>query len=257
MVQDYLKPLEGLPALTSEPVGHRLPFAPPNLSFGATGTETLAIGRQEAGYFLDYIPTAAHPTGRDLGWLVTAKLARINPAGRVLERVDFKRVRGLRFHRRHKLAFGLSPEPALYRLEVVFRNSSGKRLGRYGRYLRVMAPQPGPHFTLFQTAYRPGETVAPRLENEGVSWLFYGLGYVIEAFDGSNWVPTSLGPKVFLAIGLISGPGETASCWRFTIPAGATPGRYRLLTSIDIYDEPSHREPAEKAFLAAEFEVVP
>jgi len=257
MVQDYLKPLEDLPSLTSEPVGQQPPFAPHDLSFGTTGPETLVIGKQKVGYFLDYRPTVAQPTGKDLDWLVTAKLARINSSGRVLESGGFKRVRGLRFHRRHTLAFELSSEPALYRLEVVFRNSAGKRLGHYGRYLRVLEPQPGPHLTLLQSTYRPGETVAPRLENEGPNWLFYGLGYGIEEFDGSNWVPTSLGPKAFLLIGLISSPGETASCWRFTIPADIAPGKYRLRTSIDIYKEPSRREPRESAYLTAEFEVVP
>jgi hypothetical protein len=256
-VHDYLRPLEGLPSLTSEPVGQQVPFAPHDLSFGVSGPDTLAIGKQKVGYYLDYTPTATHPTSRDLGWLVTAKLTRINSAGRMLERVGFKRVRGLRSHRKYILAFELSSEPALYRLEVVFRNSSGKRLGRYGRYLRVLEPQAGPHLTLFQSAYRPGETVAPRLENEGTGWLFYGLGYRIEEFNGSDWVPTSLGPKAFLLIGLSSGPGETASCWRFTIPADTASGQYRLLTSIDVSKEPSLREPAEKTFLTAEFEVVP
>ncbi len=255
-VHDYLKPLDGLPSLTSEPVGERVPFAPHHLSFGATGPNTLAIGKQKAGYYLDYRPKAAHPNKRDLGWLVTAKLTRINSAGRVLESVGFKRVRGLRSHRRYTLAFELSSEPALYRLEVVFRNSSGKRLGRYGRYLRVLEPQAGPHLTLFQSTYRPGETVAPRLENEGTGWLSYGLGYGIEEFNGSGWAPTSLGPKVFLLIGLSSGPGKTASCWRFTIPADTAPGRYRLLTSIEVYKDASDRELVEKTSLSAEFEVV-
>ncbi len=262
VVHNYLKPLEGLPSLRTEPTRQRLPFGPGNLFFGTNGQGPLIVddpqvGSQEVGYFLDYTPTNPQPTGKYLGWLVTAKLDRVDSTGRVRESAGFKQVRGLRFRSSHTLSFELSEEPALYRLEVVFRNDSGKRLGRFGRYLRVLESHPEERLTLLQSAYRPGETVVPRLENEGTDRLSYGLGYSIEQFDGAAWVPTSLGPKFFLAIGLDSFPGEAASCWEFTVPIDTPPGRYRFRTSADAYKTTARQERPERSSLTAEFEVVP
>jgi hypothetical protein len=261
VVHNYLKPLEGLAPLRTEPAEQRLPFAPRNLFFGISGPGPLIVadrkaGTQEVGYFLDYSPTAPHPTGKYLNWLVTAKLDRINSSGRVLKSVGFEQVRGLRFRRSHALSFVLSAEPALFRLEVVFRNGAGERLGRYGRYLRVVESHSEERLTLSQSSYGPGETMAPRLENEGTDRLNYGLGYEIAEFDGVDWAPTSLGPKLFLPIGVDSFPGEAASCWRFTIPAGTPPGKYQFRTSADIYETSATRERPRRLFLNAEFEVV-
>jgi len=262
IIHDYLKPLKELPTLRGEPTKQQLPFAPRNLFFGPIGQGALIVsnstaGKQEVGYFLDYTPTSPHPTGRHLNWVVTAKLSRIDSTGRVLQRIGFKQVRGIRFHSSHVLSFELSEEPALYRLEVVFRDGSGKRLGRFGRYLRAVESHSDVRFTLAQSAYHAGETVLPRLENEGTDRLLYGLGYSIEQFDGVNWTPTSLGPKIFLAIGLASSPGEAVSCWGFKIPAETSPGKYRLSTSADVYETTARDERSTRVPLNAEFEVVP
>lgn len=262
VVHDYLKPLKELPALRGEPAKQQLPFAPRNLFFGSIGQGALIVGnstagKQEVGYFLDYTPTSPHPTGRYLNWLVTAKLNRIDSTGRVLQGIGFKQVRGIRFHSSHALSFELSEEPALYRLEVVFRNSAGKRLGRFGRYLRAVESHSDVRFTLAQSAYHSGETVSPRLENEGTDRLLYGLAYRIEQFDGASWIPTSLGPKFFLAIGLSSSPGEAASCWGFRVSAETPAGKYRLSTSTDVYETTARDERAKQMPLNAEFEVVP
>lgn len=256
-VRNYEKPLEALPPLRPGPVDERLPFGPRNLFFGPIGDGPVAVGSQQVGYSLTYSRSTPRPTGKKLGWLVTAKLDRIDAKGRALERLAFKQVDGLRLPSKHTLAFRISAEPALYRIEVVFRDGSGKRLGRYGKYLLIIEQQSGARLNLLQSSYRPGETVVPRLENEGTDTLFYGLGYVIEEFDGVEWVPTSLGPKFFLLIGLSSSPGEAASCWRFTVPAETPPGKYRFRLSIDVYKEPSRRESPEHSSLTAEFEVVP
>jgi hypothetical protein len=188
---------------------------------------------------------------------VTAKLDRVNSAGRVRGSAGFKQVRGLHFRSSHTLAFELPEEPALYRLEVVFRDHSGKRLGRFGRNLRVLKSHSDEQLTLLQSAYQAGETVAPRLENEGTDRLLLGLGYGIEEFDGTDWVATSLGPEFFLLIGLSSFPGEAASCWKFTIPMDTAPGRYRFQTSADIYKTTGRKERPEHSSLTVEFEVVP
>jgi hypothetical protein len=257
VIHNYEKPLEAMPPIRASPERERLPFGPGNLFFGTIGIGPVAVGSQEVGYAMTYSRTAPHPTGSKLGWLVTAKLDRVDATRRVTEPVAFEQVDGVRFPSKHQLAFKVSSKPALYRIEAVFRDGSGKRLGRYGRYLRVVQMHSEKRLALPQTSYRVGETVAPRLENEGTDTLFYGLGYAVDKFDGINWAPTSLGPEAFLLIGLYSFPGEAASCWPFTVPAEAQAGEYRLRLSVTTYKALPIRKRPHASFLTAEFEVEP
>lgn len=256
-VHNYEKPLEGMPPVRPSPETQKLPFGPGNIFFGSRGPGPLAIGSEEVGYSLDYTRIATHPSGKRLDWLVIAKLDQVDAEGHVQKRVAFDQVNGLRFPSKHTLAFPLSARPALYRLEVVFRDGSGQRLGRYGEYVRVMRSRPEAHLVLSQSAFRPGELVAPRLENKGTDRLFYGLGYSIEEFDGTGWSRASISPTgAVLLIGLWSGPGEAASCWRFVVPTDAAPGKYRFVLSVDAY-RGAAREHSEKLALSSEFEILP
>lgn len=255
-VHNYEKPLESMPPIRQGPTTQKLPFGPANVFFGSVGPGPLAIGSEEVGYFLDYTRIATHPKGKRLDWLVTAKLDRVDTEGHTQESVAFEKVGGLRFPSEHTLAFVLSAKPALYRVEIVFRDGSGQLLGRYGEYVRVMLPHPESRLTLPQSAYRPGEVVAPRLENMGTDRLLYGLGYSIEKFDGTGWSRASISPTgAVLLIGLGSGPGEAASCWSFAVPSGAPPGQYRFLLSADAY-RGDRREHPEKLALSTEFEIL-
>jgi hypothetical protein len=120
-------------------------------------------------------------------------------------------------------------KPALYRLEITFSDLSGKRLARYGEYLRVLEPKLDARLTLNGTTFKPGERVTARLNNYGTTTLSFGLDRSIDFFDGASWVsaPNSAQGPV-LAIGLGLGPGGSAECWGFTIPPEEPPGEYRF-----------------------------
>ena len=254
-VRNYEQPLERMPPIRKVPARQKLPFGPGNISFGQQSSGPLVVGSEEVGYFLDYTRTTAHPNGKRLNWLVTAKLDRVDAEGQALESIAFRQLDGLRFPSKRTLSFPLSSRPALYRLEIVFRDRSGQRLGRYGEYMRVMRPDSESRLTLPHVAFHPGEVVAPTLVNEGTDRLSYGLAYAIEEFDGTGWSRAPLGQMFFLAIGLGSGPGVAASCWSFSVPSGATPGKYRFVVSADAYRSDSSNP--EKRTLTAEFEILP
>jgi hypothetical protein len=256
VVHDYEKPLKRLPSLRSVPTSEHLPFAPRNLFFYRVGRGALLLGGGEVGYSL-YLESAAQPGGRAIGWLVTAKLSEIDLRGHKVARSRWRRLRVLESPYSQRLAFRVSKEPALYRLEIVFRAKSGKKLARYGEYFRVVESKIDARLELPTTIFRPGRIVAPKLVNRGTEPLFYGLSYAIEAFDGARWAPAKISPTgPVLAIGISSGPGEWASCWRFSIPPDATPGLYRFVWSGDAgrNGELNGRNPLT---LTAEFEILP
>jgi hypothetical protein len=160
-------------------------------------------------------------------------------------------------HERRRFPFRLSGKPSLYRFEIEFLNWAGKRIGRFGRYLRVLRPRRDARLALNPTSFRPGDTVAPRLENFGTESLLYGLGYSIESYDGAAWARSPIDrPRPIPLIGLRTGPGEAASCWDFTIPSDAPPGLYRFVWSGRASREtiPGHDG---RLKLTAEFQVLP
>lgn len=231
VVHDYEKSLKRLPSLRSAPSSEHLPFAPRNLFFYRVGHGPLLMGGGEVGYSL-YLESARHPGGQAAGWLVTAKLAEVDHQGRNVAKSRWRRLRIANSPFSQRLAFRVSREPALYRLEIVFRNRSGKKLARYGEYFRVLESEIDANLVLPTTVFRPGELVVPRLVNRGTEPLFYGLHYTIESFDGTQWVTAKITPTgPVLAIGISSGPGEWASCWQFRIPPDAAPGLYRFVWS--------------------------
>jgi hypothetical protein len=255
-VRNYMKPLEAMPKLPAAPLTDRLPFGPRNVFFSRIGQGPLVIGGDEIGFGLDYSEIATKPTGRRLAWIVTAKLSRAI-AGNDWEAIDSRQLRGLSFPSGHGLSFVVSGKPAIYRIEVVFRNGSGEKLGRYGQYFRVLRSTLDAQLTLDKRAFYPGEIVAPWLDNYGTEPLFYGLAYSIESFNGSGWERASIAPSgIVPLIGLWSGPGESASCWRFTVPADAPPGLYRFVWNGNVTRAGSipQRRPLT---LTTEFEILP
>ncbi len=148
-------------------------------------------------------------------------------------------------------------EPGIYRLEVVFRDGSGKRIGRFGEYVRVLHPHLDARLSLNGTAFRPDETVDPRLENYGAALLSFGfLGAYYEYFDGSTWMESSFGNGPVLAIGLAAGPGESAACWDTKIPPGTPAGLYRFNLRVD-YSLEDRGLQSKELILSSDFQVLP
>lgn len=252
---DYMKPLERMPPLRHGPKTQRLPFGPGNVSFIRSGSQLVA-GGEKVGFHLDYTRSARHRTSQPLNWLVTAKLMEVDSSGRPRGPTAYKQLDGLRFPTRATLDFSLPGRPAFYRLEIVFRNGAGTKLARYGEYLRALSPGLEAHLTLEEHTFRPGDTVEPWLENPSPYWLFYGLAYSIERFEGESWSRASIGPHGLVPlIGIWGAPGAKASCWTFQIPTEAEPGLYRFVLAAHstMYGRPAQRK---RLTLTAEFEIV-
>lgn len=258
VVHNYLKPLEEMPALRSVPVTGSLPFGPAGLFIGERAVGPVVAGKTLAGFSLSFGSRMEAPSPR-LGWTVVARLVRVARRERVRRLLEKRTARLARMNpgERRRFSFRVSGKPSLYRLEIEFRNREGRRIGRFGEYLRVLGPNRKARLALKGTSFRRGETVSPRLENYGTETLLYGLDYSIQFHDGTEWARSpSFPPQPVLRIGLRTGPGETAACWKVTIPEDAPPGRYRFVWSGRASGGAIPRR-AVPLTLATEFRVLP
>ena len=242
VLHDYLKALDRLPPLRW-PKHERLGFAPmlrlislPQL-LSPSGFQSPQVG---------FRLFAKRRSPAYSGWTVTATLTRVRWNGRVLERVARANVD---LGTSHGKTFVVGQEPGAYRLTIDFRSDTGKRLGSFGRYFRIVQPNPTYRFALNATAYRPEQTVFGRIENVGSNRLAYGGDYSIERREeDGTWVhaPEHVPlPETFELYGLPA--GTTSWCAQFWIPPGMPAGRYRMVKYLSTqYD-----------WVFAEFEVLP
>ena len=87
----------------------------------------------------------------------------------------------------NRFSFSVSAKPALYRIEIIFQDGHGKRLGRYGEYLRVVRPNEDARLVVTPSSLIPGETVHARVENFGTDAVSYGEGSRIERYGDAGW----------------------------------------------------------------------
>lgn len=240
VVRDYSKPLQGLPHLPRNPPTAHLPFGPARV-FLNHRAGPLFVGGGEVGYSLSFSPyRPGHHLSPLLNWVVEARYVQVDRRGRAI------RVRGRIMHRLKRLRSSQgrpssvvnflfkAGRPALYRLEITFSEPSGKRLARFGEYLRVLRPALDVRLSLNGTAYGPGERVLARLDNYGTTSLSFGLFRTIEYFDGASWGPAPNSSQTAVLLPLLwAGPGASAQCWGFTIPAGEPQGLYRMIVHAD------------------------
>jgi hypothetical protein len=258
VVRNYMKPLEAMPRLPEVPSTNELPFGPAGLFLSERAVGPIVSGSSLAGFALSFGSPALTPSPR-LDWTVAARLVRVARRERARRTIARRiaLVKRIGSHGIRRFSFRLPARPSLYRLEIEFRNRAARRIGRFGRYVRVLRPRRDARLILKTTSYRPGEAVSPVLENRGTESLLYGLAYSIESYDGAGWARSPIDrPRPVPLIGLRTGPGETASCWSFTIPLDAPPGLYRFAWSGMTSREtiPARNGRLE---LNAEFQVVP
>ncbi len=143
----------------------------------------------------------------------------------------------------------------MYRLTVVFQSKSGRKLGGYGFYSRVVAVTKHARLSLDSDTYVPETTVFGRLENFGTDPIFYGARYAIERLEGSTWVTAPESPRVFILPLYSTEAGATSSCSPFWIRPTMS-GRYRMTKGITygVWPPSSNNRPV---VLTAEFDIVP
>jgi hypothetical protein len=265
VVQDYAAPLAAMPPLPSLAVGRTtLPFGPRGLTLIYRPGQQVTLPGSEQGVGFTLAAAAARKRAARPGWLVITRMVKVSEAGRTERLIETRHARINQLTPHSPTRLGLSGpassgEPGFYRFEIVFRNRAGNLIARFGGYKRVLVGNLDVRFSLEKTAVHSEETLEPRLENIGAAFLTFGLGTQIEVLQGANWTLAPFGnapPVPANGYGFI-GPGEAASCWRQTIPAGASPGAYRASLHFS-YQVRTGREPMGSAETRyAEFEIVP
>jgi hypothetical protein len=198
-----------------------------------------------------------------LSWIVESRLVRVNGRGRAVEiaKRRMERVGLLRVSANGRPApprivgFRRVDEPGVYRYDIVFRDRGGRLLGRFSDYYRVVRGNPETRLVLNGSSFRIGDPVLEKIENPGTESLSYGAGPGrFERLEGSSWVPLEFEdlfghPNVVPAIAMILAAGRAGGCefLGFEVPAGMTPGRYRVIKS----------EPEAEPLLSAEFAIEP
>jgi len=155
------------------------------------------------------------------------------------------------------LSFSVSARPALYRVEILFENMSGKRLGRYGQYFRVVPIVRRARLGIESSAYHAGETVRARIENFGTTLVTFGVPYSVQRYDGSTWTKAPESPKgPWIMPLLLVQSGYAGGCFGFRTPESMAPGLYRIVKGVE-YPAVNPDGHSSYATLTAEFEVLP
>jgi hypothetical protein len=261
VIDNYRAPLETLQTIPAVPEGGALPFAPEGMTLGITGPQGVLVGGSNVGFRLTNSATEATST-KPLNWTVLERLIRLTQNGTHLHPAGLKRINLAQLpagtHR--GLTFPIPDTPAVYSLEVTIQNHRGRRLGRYGQYIREVPRTVNAGLTLSTTDdVAPGSTLEACFENHGSASIASGATS-LERFDGSAWHPVVVGPRYVVptpAASRILGPGEGERIG-FYVPPNALPGLYRANTAGNVLAPgaltPS--PPAEVIGLSAEFGVI-
>jgi hypothetical protein len=257
-VYDYAAPLAAMPPVPPLTAGRTaLPFGPSGLALTYRPAGNVVLpGAESVGFALS---TNAGRKAARPGWLVSVRLAKVSETGTTQQVLQTRRaqVGKLAPHSPVRLNLGLSGEPGYYRVEIVFRDRSGKRIGRFGEYIRILAGNLDVRLSLDKSVAHPGETIEPRLENYGAADLSFGLGAPIEVQEGGSWVRAPFGNGPVPMLGLVIGPGQATSCWQRAIPADASPGTYRVSLSFSYQLRTGRLPIGSGETRTVEFKIVP
>jgi hypothetical protein len=257
VLHDYGKSFKGLPR--AKPVRWRgePPFLPPRATLSPPRTSVVL-----AGGTIEYSLQAVgiEYGGLALDWEVESRLVKVNFKGRAVRiaKRSVQRVGEVVPTHPVNLGFPRSPRPGIYRYTISFRKS-GKLLGRYWDYYGVVRRGGDVRLALNGTAFRVGDEVLAKVENDSPEWLHYGVDYGIRRYEDGNWVPVELWRLfghfvVFIRIGLTAEPGTVAECSSgFTVPETMSPGWYQMDKRIDISSDPNGLEKPLR--ITAEFQV--
>lgn len=245
-----MQPFERLKPLT--PLPKQLPFGPRHSSlYRADLAGSVLPGR---GYISYRFGTELARDKVRLNWTV---LARVVPISRSGKEIGHPRVQRRRFvtvgeARKASMRLLLSTLPALFRAEIEITDGSGKRLGRYGEYLRTLPPRFQVALRTDARRYSPGDVIRMRLLNLGTETIFFGDDFAVEAFNGMSWSPTTAfprGPVKKIVVGI--GAGVASRCWEILVGSAVPAGVYRVVNFVS----PLVAGPDRERRVAATFEV--
>jgi hypothetical protein len=254
-VHDYLAQTRAFPELRQFPVGE-LPRR-----FGPLGLDTSPPPE---------LPNTGQVLGPTFRWLgagsrvaldlrLTFTLTRLDGRGRSvgLPVIRTVRLRGISGASEPTLGIGVPGRPALYRIEMQARDGSGRSLGTYGQYSRVVRRKRDSRLLLGMGSLRPGDTTSIGIAEFGTGFLVYRPHFRVEAFDGAGWIPTTIQARVPSDLEIpLADAGAAAVCAKLAIPAGTPPGRYRISQPVEHRWGVPRPEPVQSV-LSTNFEVTP
>jgi hypothetical protein len=174
----------------------------------------------------------------ELNWNVTAELWAVDRDGNEFQRFDREELFIGRLDAADQPNIEVDPprgRRGFYRFDMEISSKSGKVLGSFGAYFKVVRSFWKVRLGLAHDVVRPGQRVFSRLENYGSETVDYGESFSIQRREGGRWVgQPDLTPNVWLLwLGTLS-PGRTGLCNSIDLPASINPGRYRFLKRVGL-----------------------
>jgi hypothetical protein len=222
--------LQRLPALPKAPGAERLPFPPDTLRLRSY--DQFQVGEGKVGFMLRQAD--GHRTDA-LGLRVEASFAQVDRRGAVLRQLGDTEVKVGSIKGYDTLSFAITVGAAgLYRATILFERPTGKRL-RYGAYFRVFPLIVGrPRVVLNATTLQPGDLLLARVENFSRTDISYGVPYVIERWNGTEWERAPETPNAWVRPLYRSRPGTTGPCLPFRAPQEMASGSYRFVKPVTV-----------------------
>jgi len=229
---DYLAPLRQLPQDHPLPTDGHLPFAPRHLIVTAPRSLLLAGEAVEITLGAD----APHASYR-LGWTVTLKVRRVDPAGRPGRLVGQRRRRfpGYRSYATNPVDLRVRDldRIGIYRSDIMIATGY-RRPTTFRQYFRVVKRKVDVNLHVDKAAYLPGETVAARLEDRGTTSITTVPNFELQGWNGTQWAPVDGKPTWFSGPATSLPAGAVGNCEHFPLPANLEPGPYRLAKPVSI-----------------------
>ncbi len=234
---DYSAPLVAMPGARPLPEGE-LPFGPRNFSVYTIGH---IIGRPHVamvGTSVGYEFAGKNDNYRalDLGWRFQATAWAVAGDGRVLHKIGIRGWHVTRIKELSKLKVGFpAAHPGYVRVDVRISTLTGKTLGTYRDYFRVLKPTDDVRLAVEDRSVRPGERAVGLVENHGAAELREVSSVLeVEHLEAGTWTAVPQPPtkeSISEGSGWWLAPGENARCYGYTVPADAPPGQYRFTGS--------------------------
>jgi hypothetical protein len=187
--RDFLQPLKRVAPVDGPPREGRMPFAPQGLRLEVDRAGLITDG----GWVGFGLRDEAIQQRRQLNWIVESELSRVSSRGRVLSSVDVRRQRIGLIEASDIKSFlhRVSGNPAYYRADIrFFRLGTGRLLGEYSAYARVMRPRVDLRVAVDNPSVVPGSLVTARLTNLGTVAFrapTFAYGVLVQRFTGETW----------------------------------------------------------------------
>jgi hypothetical protein len=231
---NYLAPFEKMPSVRDVPSTGKLSFGPRGLRLVSVGG--LFAGGGRAGFTIESVaPNAKY----SLGWRLELKTTRVNKSAQLghVIRTNVIELNHPRFFWDHPvdLFSHLDPDPSYYRLDLAIYDRRGRRLGKFGEYVRVVPPRSRARLEISPKVVSPGVVVNVRLLNRGTTGLAYGLAITLEQSTSAGWRILPLPERYWPAIGLELSAGSAGKCEQFLLPSELEAGLYRLSKEVSLF----------------------